>query len=409
MNKFKKGMLAFLASISLLFAFSFVKPVKADSWNQQAETYKYVGTTFLYKWLATQNIRYHSFDEVHPIHYRHGKPEGVVIHETADPGATAKDEALYFNSKWNKIYAYVHAFVDHQTVMQMMTPNLGCWGAGPMANDRFVQIELCEETTRPNFAKSINNDAIYAASILHRYHLKPTNATHNGKGTVWSHYAVSKFLGGTDHTDPTGYFAKWGYSMDDFFQLIKHYYDLQGANTSQAPKKSKRKTNKKSRKPAKKKARKKAKKKTNKKNKKKTTKKAKARAPKQNLVKQPSRIKKGWNLLMHDSRIYNAQGKPVSKKIHRAGTGIYIKGTKFIKHKKYYQIGKKQYVAAANVEGTARTLKHNAYLYDTIGMRDGKSTLKKGTRIRTFGAAIKLNSVKFYALNASVFVKVGNF
>lgn len=163
--------------------------------------------------------------------YNNGHPEGIVIHETADPGATAANEASYFRNNWQNIYAYVHAFVDQYGVQQIHPTNRGVWGAGPVANGKFIQVELCEEPTKYSFAKSVNNDAIYVANLLKQYGLRPSLADGTGSGTIWSHNAVSKYLGGTDHTDPVGYFNKWGYSMSQFFELVQHYY----GGSTQAP------------------------------------------------------------------------------------------------------------------------------------------------------------------------------
>jgi len=44
-------------------------------------------------------------------------------------------------------------------------------------------------------------------------------------GSIWSHSNVTTYLGGTDHTDPDAYFAKYGYSMGQFYNLVKKYYN----------------------------------------------------------------------------------------------------------------------------------------------------------------------------------------
>ena len=372
--KLKKVLITLTAAgITAAVSFFGANSASAATLNDMAKQNSYVGTTFLYKWLKTQNIRYNKFYEENKIIYRNnGKPEGIVVHETADPGATAKDEAIYFNREWNKMYAYVHAFADHNDVIQMMTPDYGVWGAGPMANDRFVQIELCEENNRNDFAKSINNDAIWCAQILHRYNLKPTNATHDGKGTIWSHAAVSKFLGGTDHGDPDGYFAKWGYSMDDFFDLISHYYNLQQG----APTKDKD---------------------------------TKPSNPANNITKLPE-VKPGESLLMHDAYLYDAKGKKIKgKSMKKAGTVVKIQATKMINKKKYYQIGKNQYINASNIDGTMRLLKHNSYIYDTVGIKTGTSKLLKGNNVKTYGSSIIIEGTEYYAIGATQFVKADNF
>ena len=223
--KLKKVLATLIAVLGLITAINIQsQTVHAESINSLAQKYKYSGVTYLYKMLKLEGIKYNKFPGVE---YENGKPEGIVVHETDDPGATAHDEAIYFNREWMNINAYVHAFVDSKQVIQMRSPDMGTWGAGPKANNRFIQIELCEENTRDAFAKSVNNDAIYIAKLLHRYDLKPDNACDDGEGTIWSHHAVSTFLGGTDHVDPDGYFAKWGYDMDQFYSLIKYFYSLQ--------------------------------------------------------------------------------------------------------------------------------------------------------------------------------------
>lgn len=149
-----------------------------------------------------------------------GKPEGVVVHETATPGATARNEVTYFNREWSNMYSYVHAFVDNNEIINIHSTDYGVWGAGPTANGKYIQIELCEVNTTDAFARSVSNDAYYIASKLLQYNLPFTPGT-----TVLSHNDVSHRYGDTNHTDPVGYFAAWGYSMDQFYDLIGQYYN----------------------------------------------------------------------------------------------------------------------------------------------------------------------------------------
>lgn len=157
--------------------------------------------------------------------YRNGKPEGIVIHETAKPNISAQQWADIYNNEWQKRQTYVHAFVDHKQVVQIAPTNKTVWGAGYYANQRFIQVELCEEDNPQNFAQSIQNDATYIASLLHQYNLKPILTTVTQQGTIWSHHDVSLYLGDTTHTDPDDYFARNNYSMNQFFDLIKQRYD----------------------------------------------------------------------------------------------------------------------------------------------------------------------------------------
>lgn len=349
------------------------RDVEAASINSIAKQNSYVGETYLYKMLQTANIRYNKFyANGNIIRYRKGKPEGIVIHETATPNASAYNEAIYFNREWMNMYSYVHAFVDKKQVIQMMTPNYGVWGAGAVANNRFIQIELCEENTRANFAKSVSNDAIYAAKLLHRYGITPVNASNTGQGTIWSHHAVSRFLGGTNHTDPDGYFAKWGYSMNDFFALLKYYYNLQAGDTAaEAP----------------------------------TDTSASNSTAGDNVSQAPT----GKKTLMHDAYVYDEQGNRTNAELKTAGTDVTVAQEKVINGRKYLQIGENQYVVASNILGTERVLSHNAYIYDTTGLRADNSKLLRGAKVRTYGGRVNINGSMYYPISATRFVKVANF
>ena len=155
-----------------------------------------------------------------------GRPEGVVIHETATPGATAWNEVTYFNREWPNIQSYVHAFADANNILQIHNTDYGVWGAGPWANSRMVQIELCQENTWDAFARSVNNQAYFTAVMLKKYGLTPSLADGKGYGTIWSHYAINQYhpsAGG--HVDPITYFNKWGYTMWQFYQLVQYHYN----------------------------------------------------------------------------------------------------------------------------------------------------------------------------------------
>lgn len=159
-----------------------------------------------------------------------GQPEGIVIHETANPNSTIDNEIAYMQREWPNMYSYVHAFVDHSRIINIHSTDYGVWGAGPAANARFIQIELVRAHSLDEFARSVNNDAYYTAYLLKQYNLPVTLADNTGAGTVWSHNAVSNYLGGTDHTDPVGYFAQWGYDMNQFFALVQRKYNELSGN-----------------------------------------------------------------------------------------------------------------------------------------------------------------------------------
>ncbi|ULG74931.1 N-acetylmuramoyl-L-alanine amidase [Macrococcus brunensis] len=157
--------------------------------------------------------------------YRNGvaKPEGVVAHETANPTSTIYGEVAYMKRNWNN--AFVHAFVDDNEIIETANTDYVAWGAGPAGNARFIHVELVRVYGKERFAKAINNYADYIATNLHYYDLPVDSAEYDGAGTLWSHKAVSNFLGGTDHADPYGWFQENGYTMDELAELVTLKYN----------------------------------------------------------------------------------------------------------------------------------------------------------------------------------------
>ncbi|MFQ3871225.1 GW dipeptide domain-containing protein [Staphylococcus sp. Mo2-1] len=154
--------------------------------------------------------------------YRYGKPEGIVLHETANDNSTITGEINYMKNNYNS--AFVHAYIDGNRIIETANTDYLAWGVGPVANDRFIHVELVHTHDYDSFARSINNYADYAATNLQYYGLSPDSAEYDGQGTVWTHQAVSTFLGGSNHTDPHGYLASYNYSYDELYDLIYEKY-----------------------------------------------------------------------------------------------------------------------------------------------------------------------------------------
>ena len=158
-----------------------------------------------------------------------GRPNMVIVHETANPNDSIWGEINYERAHYND--AFVHAFVDADHIIQISNTDHEAWGACYPANGRGVQFEQVEVYGAWNFARELMNAAYYAAYNLHKYGLTPSLAQANGTGTLWSHHNVSQYLGNTDHTDPDGYWSRnarryfgTGYSMGDFLQLVNYEY-----------------------------------------------------------------------------------------------------------------------------------------------------------------------------------------
>jgi len=164
--------------------------------------------------------------------YRHGKgkPEGVVVHETANPSSTIYNEIAYMKRNYNN--AFVHSFVDGSRIINIANTDYLAWGVGYPGNARFVQFEQVEVHSKSAFAHEVANASWYTAYLLNKYNLKPNDAAYDYKGTVWSHKAVAHKLGGSTHTDPIGYYASAGkkyfgqkYTMAAFYKMVKSYYN----------------------------------------------------------------------------------------------------------------------------------------------------------------------------------------
>ena len=370
-----------MAAFGLAFTFGQGQTAQA-SINSDAKKTTYSGTKSLETLLKAAGLSYNQFNSVangkkygSRFGYRNGvgKPEGIVVHETATPGATAWDEGRYFNNNWTSVYSYVHAVVDNSQTIQLMSTDYGTWGAGPIANIRYIQIELCEVSTRSQFVQSVANDAYYIATLLHKYNLTPSRASRSGAGTIWSHNEVSQYLGGTDHGDPDGYFAKWGYSMSDFYSLITYYYNKLGTSSNSGSSSS-------------------------------------SQAP----ATQPVSTK--TVKLMRNSYSYNAYGKKLAVKALKAGSSLKVYGSAItIGSSKYYKYAEGKYVKAGNIDGTSRTLTHNAYVYTSTGSRETSTAkLLKGTTVTTYGGQVKIKGKAYYMTgftnnNVAKYVKASNF
>ncbi|GEO73904.1 N-acetylmuramoyl-L-alanine amidase [Levilactobacillus namurensis DSM 19117] len=181
---------------------------------------------------ATPSITKQIWSGFPKYNYRNGKPEGVVVHETANPNSTIFNEISFMKRNYQN--AFVHTFVDASNIINVANTKYLCWGAGPVANQRYVQFEQVEVHSKAAFAKELNNGAYYTAYILKQYGLTPKRYT-----TVLSHHDVSNRLGGTNHSDPDGYWSTnarnyFGttYNMSNFIDLVNTQYAKLSGNSA---------------------------------------------------------------------------------------------------------------------------------------------------------------------------------
>ena len=123
--------------------------------------------------------------------------------------------------------------------------------------------------------------------------------------------------------------------------------------------------------------------------------------------------------IMHNAYYYDKDAKRVgTDKLTRYNSVTVSPKTTTIKGKAYYEVvenGKLsgKYINADNIDGTKRTLKHNAYVYKTSKKRANKVVLKKGDTVTTYGASYTFkNGKQYYKIGndtAKTYVKASNF
>ena len=165
--------------------------------------------------------------------YRKGykRPEGVVIHASANPNASIDSEISYMAKNYKN--AFTHAWAGHNKIIEIANTNYACWGAGGVANKRFVQIEMTEDKRLTKKQKlQVVDRAAYWAAVQLVYYKLPCKDASKGSGTVWGHTHVTKYLGGTTHTDPIAFLRSLGLTWDDVYKQTKRYYDAYKKGTS---------------------------------------------------------------------------------------------------------------------------------------------------------------------------------
>lgn len=139
-------------------------------------------------------------------------PQYLVIHETANPGATALDHVNYWST--GQQHGEAHYVTDWNGIVYHTTPdNLVCWHVGGAANSWSVGIELCHATNRADFEKTWRTAVEFAAWYLESQGWGVDRLiSHNLANQVWDTYS--------DHTDPDGYFAEFGKSWQEFVYAV---------------------------------------------------------------------------------------------------------------------------------------------------------------------------------------------
>ncbi|MBI1698763.1 silent surface layer protein [Lactobacillus crispatus] len=124
--------------------------------------------------------------------------------------------------------------------------------------------------------------------------------------------------------------------------------------------------------------------------------------------------------IMHNAYYYKEDGttRANNDKAKRYESVNVAMSTKKIGNKDFYEVIKDgkatgMYINADNIDGTKRTLKHNAYVYKTSKKRANKVVLKKGDTVVTYGGTYTFkNGKQYYKINNNTektYVKASNF
>lgn len=122
-----------------------------------------------------------------------------------------------------------------------------------------------------------------------------------------------------------------------------------------------------------------------------------------------NKAKKGHSKkVLRTAYVYNKKGRKTGRKL-KQGSVIKTYGIKKIKGKKFYVLSKKRYVLVEDISGKKRKLRYNAFVFNKNGKRIKKMILKRKSKVRTYGSAVKIKGKMFYVIGKNRFVKKANF
>lgn len=140
----------------------------------------------------------------------------LVIHSTANPGASDEDHFSWLNRQ--RRHGWAHYYLDADSISQMVPEGFVAPAQGQTMNRQAISAEICEPPANLPWAEQVRLFALtwekatwLAADILYR------------KGwsvdRIRSHLEVSRmYPNETDHTDPIGFFARYGKTWEDFLR-----------------------------------------------------------------------------------------------------------------------------------------------------------------------------------------------
>lgn len=140
-------------------------------------------------------------------------PGYLVIHETANPGASAYNHVLLYSRGYDYAVQYVME-LDGSKVYHTMHDNRKAWAVGN-GNRYCVNIELAHATNQADFNSQWSEAVKWAGDYLNKRGWSVDRMiSHNQARLNW---------GGSDHTDPLSYFSSYGKSWNMFVSEVREY------------------------------------------------------------------------------------------------------------------------------------------------------------------------------------------
>lgn len=141
-------------------------------------------------------------------------PQGITIHDTSNPGATAQNNRDYFNRVY--VGASAHYFVDWNNVIQTVPNDEVGWHAGYTGNHRYLSIEMCTPKNGDQEAFNIvyKNTVELAAQLCKQYGW-------NANDNIFSHKYLADTYRETDHQDPYRFLSQYGKSWGELCSDIQ--------------------------------------------------------------------------------------------------------------------------------------------------------------------------------------------
>lgn len=156
-----------------------------------------------------------------------------VLHDTGNylRGDSAVGNRNYWFNQNNGISA--HAIIDKTQIMETLPYDQKGWHVGGAGNVNSWGVELCNLTTQADFDSQIDDCARYFAQVRFD-HMAGVDVT---KDNLKSHHECNQTMKtGSDHVDPDGYLAHYGWNMDKFRAKVQQYLnELKKPVTPPAP------------------------------------------------------------------------------------------------------------------------------------------------------------------------------